>query len=404
MTFDFSSTPSREGTGSRAMDQIPIPGARVRPGFSPIPMWIADMSFPTAPAIPQAIARRLEHPLFGYFTPPPEYYQAILRWHRTRNGAQGLEREHIGYENGVIGGVVSALDALCARGDRVLLHSPTYTGFTNALENCGYRIVHSPLVQDEEGVWRMDWDDMEDKLRRFQFRAALFCSPHNPCGRVWEGWEVERAMELYRKYDVMVVSDEIWSDLVLPGYRHIPTQSVSPDARQRTVALYSPTKSFNLAGLVGAYHIIYHPQLRRQVERVGSLTHYNSMNLLSVHALIGAYSPQGEAWLDQLRQVLADNVDLACGYIRDHFPGVTLFRPQGTYMLFLDCRQWCARHGRTLDQLLRAGVEVGVIWQDGRPFFGPHHIRMNLALPKSTLVQALERLDRYVFSPVPSPA
>ena len=128
------------------------------------------------------------------------------------------------------------------------------------------------------------------------------------------------------------------------------------------------------------------------------------MNLLSVHALIGAYSPQGEAWLDQLRQVLADNVDLACGYIRDHFPGVTLFRPQGTYMLFLDCRQWCARHGRTLDQLLRAGVEVGVIWQDGRPFFGPHHIRMNLALPKSTLVQALERLDRYVFSPVPSPA
>ena len=164
------------------------------------------------------------------------------------------------------------------------------------------------------------------------------------------------------------------------------------------MALYAPSKTFNLAGLVGSYHIIYDTWLRERVEREGSLSHYNEMNLLSMYALLGAYRPEGEQWLEELRQVLAGNVDYACGYIRDHFKGVEVSRPQGTYMLFLDCTQWCQDHGKTIDELQRAGWEVGVLWQDGRPFHGPCHIRMNLALPLSRVQEAFERLDRYVLN------
>ena len=399
MQYDFTTVIDRSGTSSRAVDVIPIPGAQVKEGFSPIPMWIADMSFATVPTIPQAIAKRLEHPLFGYFNPSSEYYDAIIRWQQKRNGVQGLEKEHIGYENSVLGGLISALGVFCSRGDKVLVHSPTYIGFTNSMTNCGYQLIHSPLVLDEAGVWRMDFADMDRKLKEHKIRTAIFCSPHNPSGRVWEPWEIEKAMEVYKANDVMVISDEIWSDLLLNGYHHTPTQSVSEDARQRTIALYAPTKTFNLAGLVGSYHIVYNPRLRDRLEKEASLTHYNSVNLLSMHALIGAYCPEGEEWLEQLRQVLTTNVDYAYHFITTHFPGVTLFKPQGTYMLFLDCTQWCADHGRTLDELLRAGVEVGVIWQDGRAFHGPCHIRMNLALPLSQLQEALNRLDRYVFHP-----
>lgn len=397
MHYDFTTIIDRSGTHSRAVENIPIPGAQVKEGFDPIPMWIADMSFATVPTIPQAIAKRLEHPLFGYFNPAPEYYDAIIRWQEKHNGVRGLERAHIAYENSVLGGVVSALGVFCSRGDKVLVHSPTYIGFTNSLTNSGYHIVHSPLVLDEQGVWRMDFEDMDRKLKEHKIHTAIFCSPHNPSGRVWEPWEIERAMEVYKANDVMVISDEIWSDLVLAGHRHTPTQSVSEDARQRTVALYAPTKTFNLAGLVGSYRIVYNPRIRDRLDKEGSITHYNVVNLLSMHALMGAYCPEGEAWLEELRQVLTENVDYAYDFITSRLPGVTLSKPQGTYMLFLDCTRWCADQGRTLDELLRAGVEVGVIWQDGRTFHGPCHIRMNLALPKARLAEALERLERHVF-------
>ena len=407
MDYDFTSILDRKGWDALAVDvetgaRIGFLNAKdltIRPGFDVIPMWVADMNFPTVPAIPQAIMDRARHPAYGYFTPREAYYQAIIRWQETRNGVTGLTKEHIGYENGVLGGLISALNAICSRGDKVLLHSPTYVGFTGSMTNNGYNMVLSPLKQDESGVWRMDFEDMEEKLSRQNIHAAVFCSPHNPTGRVWERWELERAMELFRKYEVKVISDEIWSDLILEGHRHIPTQMVSDDARARTVALYAPSKTFNLAGLVGSYHIIYDKWLRDRVVKEGSLSHYNEMNVLSMHALIAAYSPQGNQWVDELRQVLTGNVDFACRYIRQRFQGVEVSRPQGTYMLFLDCEGWCRAHGKTLDQLQRAGLEVGVIWQDGRPFHGSWAIRMNLALPLTRVQEAFQRLDRYVFHP-----
>ena len=396
MKYDFTTILQRQD--AIAAEHIPIPNVTVREGFSRIPMWVADMSFAVPPSIQEAAIRRTEHPTFGYFAPSEDYYSAILSWQRERNGAEGLTREHLGYANGVLGGVISAMNVLCSRGDNVLLHSPTYIGFTEVLENNGYNMVHSPLRRDERGVWRMDLADMERRIAEKKIHTAILSSPHNPTGRVWERWELEEAMALFEKYDVWVISDEIWSDLLLDGHKHTPTQSVSSYARQHTAAFYAPSKTFNLAGLVGSYSIIYDRWLRERVAKEASLSGFNSMNVLSMHALASGYSPEGAAWLAELREVLSENVRWACGYIEARFKGVETSRPQGTYMLFLDCAGWLEGHGKSLDELLRAGAEVGVLWQDGRDFEGPTHIRLNLALPKSRLEEAFERLDRFVFN------
>ena len=394
MKYDFTSIMDRHNMDAIAVD---CPPAQPKEGFDVIPMWVADMNFPTAPSIPEAITARTQHTAYGYFMPRKEYYDAIINWHKTRNGVDGLLPEHIGYANGVLGGVVSALNVICSRGDNVLVHSPTYIGFTHALGDNGYNIVHSPLVIDEQGIWRMDFEDMERKIVDNKIHAAIFCSPHNPCGRVWERWEIEKAMELYKKHDVFVISDEIWSDLILSGHKHIPTQFVSEDAKMRTVAMYAPSKTFNLAGMVGSYRVIYNKWLRDRVDKEASLSHYNGMNVLSMYALIGGYSETGAQWLDELNQVLTANVDFACDYIAKHFDGVNVCRPQGTYMLFLDCTDWCARTGKTMDELEKAAWDVGVALQDGRMFHGPHHLRVNLALPMSRVKEAFQRLDKYVF-------
>lgn len=401
MKYDFTSILERRGMDALAVDALGSGGTAPnapKAGFDVIPMWIADMNFPTVPTIPAAIAGRLEHPAFGYFSPRQEYYDAILFWQHTRNGVDDLLPAHIGYANGVLGGLASALNVICARGDGVLLHAPTYIGFTNTLRGNGYQAVLSHLVPDSDGVWRMDYEDMEQKIVENRIHAAILCSPHNPCGRVWERWELERAMELFRKYDVYVISDEIWSDLILTGHRHIPTQSISEDARMRTIGLYAPSKTFNLAGLVGSYRIVYNQWLRDQMDKEAKLTQYNNMNVLSMYALIGAYRPEGAEWVDELCQVLTGNVDYACGYIASHFEGVTASRPEGTYMLFIDCTGWCRAHGKTIRQVEEAAWDVGVAVQDGQAFHGPCHLRMNLALPLSRVQEAFDRLDRYVFN------
>ena len=400
MKYDFTTLPDRHGRDSIAVDGLGkgfAPDAP-QPGFDAIPMWVADMNFVCLPTIQQAVIERVQHPAFGYFDPTPEYYGSIIRWQETRNDVTGLTAEAIGYENGVLGGVISALNCVCSKGDKILIHSPTYIGFTMSLKNNGYEAVHSPLVKDENGVWRMDFEDMEKHLKEEKIHAAIMCNPHNPCGRVWERWELEKAMELFKKHDVMVICDEIWSDIILEGHKHIPLQSISEDARQRTVALYAPSKTFNLAGLIGSYHIVYNKALRERMDKESSLSHYNSMNVLSMHALVGAYTQEGSDWVDELRQTITGNVNFACGFIAQNFPGVKVSKPQGTYMLFLDCTDWCAAHNTTIDQLEKAGWDVGVAWQDGRAFHGPCHIRMNLALPLSRVQEAFDRLKKHVFT------
>lgn len=396
MKYDFETAVDRFGKDSISANIVPWD---VTPdeGFSRIPMWCADMSFVAAPPVMKAINKRLEFQSFGYFELSDEYFDSIISWQSRRNGVQGLMKEHIGYENGVLGGVSSAIQALSAPGDKILLHSPTYIGFTHVLNDIGRTAVHSPLVRDEHGVWRMDYADMDRKIKENGIHLAIFCSPHNPCGRVWEREEIEKAMEVFAANHCVVISDEIWSDIVMPGYKHIPTQSVSDDAKTRTVAFYAPSKTFSLAGLIGSYHIIYNPYLRDRVTRQGELSHYNDCNVLSMHALIGAYSAEGEEWADEMISVIDENFAYACDFIGKNFPGVQVMRPQGTYMLFLDCGEWLAAHDSTLRELEYRGVRAGVIWQNGEDFFGKNCIRMNLALPKALLAEALERLKKYAF-------
>jgi len=400
MKYDFTSVIDRKGKDALAIDALGngggVPGAP-KDGFDALSMWVADMNFATVPSVTSAIAQRLSHPLFGYFETRKEYYDSIIAWQKNRNGVLGLTEEHIGYENGVLGGMLSAMAVFCSQGDAVLVHAPVYMGFSGSLKSAGYNMVCSPLVQDEAGVWRMDFADMEKKIVENGIHAAIFCSPHNPTGRVWERWEIEQAMEIYRKHNVYVVSDEIWSDLILFGNRHIPTQSVSEDAKNRTVALYAPSKTFNLAGLIGAYHIIYNPWLRDRVAQAASKSHYNNLNVLSMYALMGAYQPEGGEWVDELCTVLSQNAEYACKYIWEHFEGVRVSKPQGTYMIFLDCAEWLEKHQMTLDELLQAGWDVGVAWQDGRHHGGTTHIRVNLALPFDRMKEAFHRLERYVF-------
>ena len=401
MRYDFTSIVDRRGMDAIAVDGPGhggwAPGGP-KEGFDVIPMWVADMNFPTCPTIQEAIIERTKHPMFGYFDVRDEYYDSIIRWQSERHGMTDLTKKCVGYENGVLGGVVSALNAFACPGDAVLVHSPTYIGFTGSIEGAGYRIVLSPLKQDESGVWRMDYDDMDRKIKENRIHVAVFCSPHNPCGRVWTEEEIRDAMEVYRRNNVIVIDDEIWSDIILGNHRHVPTQMVSEDARHRTVSLFAPSKTFNLAGLVGSYHIIYDAYLRDRVRSASAKSHYNAMNVLSMHALIGAYRPEGALWVDELCEVLTENIGYACSFMEENFKGLHFSRPEGTYMLFVDAEEWCRAHGKTLDELLRAGWDVGVIWQDGRPFHGEFAIRMNFALPRSRIEEAMARLQKYVFN------
>ena len=400
MKYDFTTIMDRSGRDAMAVDAIGSgedwAPAAPREGLSKIPMWVADMNFATVPAIPREIIKRAEHPAYGYYTPTEEYYNSIIRWHDRRNGVTGLTANHIGYENGVLGCVSSAVQAFTAPGESILLHSPTYIGFTHVLEDTGRRAELSPLVKDESGMWRMDFNDMDRRLKENRIHLAILCSPHNPCGRVWERQELEKAMEVFRENRCIVISDEIWSDILLNGHRHIPTQSISEDARRRTIAVYAPSKTFNLAGLIGSYHIIYDDYLRDRLTRQGAMSHYNSMNVLSMHALIGAYSDEGHQWADELCQVLSRNVNYAFDVITG-FPGVEVSKPQGTYMLFLHCEEYCKSHGITIDDLIRRGWDVGVAWQRGAPFHDEWGIRMNLALPFSLVEEAMCRLRELVF-------
>ena len=401
MKYDFTSIIDRHGMDAAAIDEVggwEIAPTKPKDGYDFIPMWVADMNFPTAPSVTEAIIARSRHPLFGYYSPRKEYYDAIIGWQEKHNGMKDLKREYIGYENGVLGGVISAVRCYAEPGDSILVHSPTYIGFTGSLRGNGYHIVHSLLKQDKDGIYRMDYADMDTKIKKYHIKVAVFCSPHNPTGRVWKKEELEQAASIFEENQVTVVSDEIWSDLLLHENKHIPFQMVSPYARENTVALYAPSKTFNLAGLIGSYHIIYNKSMRERIRSHSERTHYNSMNVLSMHALIGAYQDIGEEWLLELRKVLSRNVDYAVAYIRDHFEGVEVTKPEATYMLFLDAGEWCRNNHKKVEDLLHAGWDLGVGWQDGVAFGGPSHIRMNLALPFERVQEALKRLSQHIFT------
>ena len=402
MEYDFTTLLERHGMDAIAVDGIGSGAWGIAPnapmdGFDFIPMWVADMNFKTCPCVTDAIIKRAEHPAFGYYHPSDEYYESIIKWLQGSFGFEDLTRDMIGYENGVHGMCTSAVQVLTQPGDCILLHSPVYVGYRSDVEGLGRKSVYSPLIKDSEGIWRMDYDDMDRKLKQNHIHLAIFCSPHNPSGRVWEKWELLKALEVFERNECFVISDEIWCDILMPGKKHIPLVTVNDFARHHVISAYAPSKTFNLAGLIGSYHIIYDDYLRDRITKYGELTHYNEMNVLSMHALIGAYSDEGRSWTDQLCRALYENCKWAVDYIHENFEGIDVSMPEGTYMLFLDCTKYCKDKGISIKNILNAGWKVGVGWQDGRMFEGPCHIRMNLALPKARMQEAFYRLSKHVF-------
>lgn len=397
--YDFTTVVDRTGLDSSKWERIPIPGAEVLPGFSHIPMWVADMDFPTAPSVIAAIQARLAaSPSMGYFgLEGTGFYDAIKGWQKRRNGVEIEDNDVISYENSVLGGVANVIRTYTKEGEPVLLHSPTYVGFTATVNATGRKIILSELKQDAEGTYRMDFADMEAKIVENNIKVAIFCNPHNPTGRVWDKEEIQAFVELMVKHGVHIVADEIWSDFIVGDKKHTPTQSVSPLAKEAVAAMYACTKTFNLAGLVGAYSIIYNKETRDECRRLAAQTHYNQPNILSVHALVGAYN-DGEEYVNELIKVIQSNLNHAYDVIQTWGGLVKTQKPQGTYVMFLDWTEFCEKRGKTMDEVLNKCVSVGVICQDGRPFHGPCHARFNFACPHSSVVEAFDRLTKYVIN------
>jgi len=401
MKYDFTTVIDRSGQHAMAIEGPGfMPGVFPEApdeGYSVIPLWIADMSFATCPSVTKAIQERVAHPLYGYIFPPQELNEKIIWWHETRNKVKGLSPEYIEYENGVIGGVIAAAQVLCTPGETLLIHSPAYNGFSRGLVNAGFKLEGSPLVRDESGLMRMDFADMERRIVEKNIHAMVFCNPHNPCGRVWERSELEQMLALCEKHDVYVISDEIWSDLTMPGYQHLPLWSVNETARKRVIAFYALGKTFNCSGMVAGYHIICDKRLRDLVTRQADMTFFNEMNIFTLPAFLGAYTPEGGEWVDELMQVISSNMDYAIERL-SRYPGVKCTKPQATYMLFVDFSEWCKAHGMTVSEFATKGCKVGIAWQDGKVFEDPRSIRINLALPHALLEEAFDRMDKYLFN------
>ena len=385
--FQFDLVPDRRGSGSTKWDV----------GENELPMWVADMEFAVAPEILQAITDRVDRRILGYtLVYDKGYYEALRAWCESRYG-WSFPKEQLTFSPGVIPALYQLTEDLVKPlNGKVLTMTPAYGFFLHACEYNGVELVTSPL-REENGRFSVDWEDFETKAADPDVKLLMLCNPHNPTGRIWTEEELRHMAAIIEKHRLWVVSDEIHCDLIRTGLRHTPLGKIMPDY-DRLITCMSASKTFNLAGLVGSYHIIYNPYLRDRVRAKSSKPHYNDMNVLSMHALIGAYKPEGYEWVEELRETISGNVNFACDYITQHFEGVSVSKPEGTYMLFLDCTDWCKAHGKTIAEVEKAGWNVGVAWQDGRMFHGPCAIRMNLALPLTRVQEAFERLDKYVFN------
>ena len=384
--FDFDKVNQRRGTGCVKWDND-------RDGV--IPMWVADMDFRVPDPVIKALRDRTEHGIFGYGAAEENYYDAVCGWFRTHFHFD-VDPRWIVTTPGVVFALSAAIRTFTEKGDAVLINRPVYYPFSNLIDGLKRRLINSPL-QLKDGRYEIDFADVEEKIVSSGVRLYLLCSPHNPVGRVWTREELKKLGDICLKHDVLIVADEIHCDFVWSDHPHTVFASLGEPYRRRCILCTAPSKTFNLAGLVGSYHIVFNRMLRDRLEAKSRKSHYNTMNVLSMHALIGAYEAEGYTWVNELCQVLSENVEYAVNHIRDYYRGINVSKPQGTYMLFLDCEDWCEENYKSLDELLKAGWDVGVAWQDGRPFHQEYGIRMNLALPLSRVKEAFERLDEYVF-------
>jgi cysteine-S-conjugate beta-lyase len=383
--YEFDGPVERHGTCSLKWDFA----ERFTGRAGLLPLWVADMDFPAPPEIREALERRVAHGIYGYTIHPDSLFQAAQAWWERRHG-WSLERGWMASSPGVVTSIAVAIQAFSRPGDRIVIQTPVYHPFGISIRDAGRQVLENPL-RLEGGRWRMDLASLE-KEADSRTRMIVLSSPHNPVGRVWEREELEALVDLCIRRDMLIVSDEIHCDLLMPGHRHLPTASLSAAASAVTVTCVAATKTFNLAGLGGSFTIIPNERLRVRYRTAQAVQHSDLVNPLSVAALEAAWRECGD-WLDQLLAHIKGNYDFLVSFLRDRLPAVAAAPLEGTYLAWLDMGGLGLSDDEVTSRLLDG---AGVWLDDGKKFGiqGTGYRRLNLACPRSILEDALARMEK----------
>jgi len=353
-----------------------------------LPFWVADMDFPAPEPVVKALEQRARHGIFGYTDIKDDYREILARWFEQRHGWQ-IEGEWLSITPGVVFGICTAIRAFTQPGEGVLICPPVYYPFAASIKANGRKLVESPLVE-KDGHYEIDFQDFEQKIVANEVKLFVLCSPHNPVGRVWSRQELEQVAAICQKHRVMVVADEIHQDFVRPGHRHTVFASLGAEVADFTVTCTSPSKTFNLAGLQVSHIFISNESLRRKFRRELEAVGYGEPNAMAEAAAKAAYS-EGEPWLTELLSYLEENLRRTRAFLEEHLPQVKLIEPEGTYLLWLDCRGT----GLSPEEQEKAIVQRGRIWLDEGRIFGKGgegFQRINMACPWAILEEGLKRL------------
>ncbi|TRW27524.1 pyridoxal phosphate-dependent aminotransferase [Flavobacterium zepuense] len=380
MEFNFDEIVNRKNTNAFKWDALP-------PG-DVLPMWVADMDFKTASAIIQALSDRVAHGVFGYTQTPPQFYNAITNWWQKRHGFT-IQQDWIVPVMGVIPALSAIVRALTQKGDKVIIQPPVYNHFYITLANCGCEIVENNLLYNH-GDYSLDLNDLENQAFNPDVKLLILSNPHNPAGRVWTREELQQVAAICLKHNVIVISDEIHSDLVLDTNTHIPFASLGEEHSQNSITLASPTKTFNLAGLQVGYLFTQNSAFIKAVNTILVMQEIEMLSPFAVEALIAAYT-QGEEWLEALKTYLYDNYLYLKEFVAQNIPAVTVAPLQGTYLVWVDCSALQKTSVSLAEDLLQNNnlkVNAGTMYGAA----GEGFIRINIACPRAQLKKGLMRL------------
>jgi cystathionine beta-lyase len=382
MKYDFDRVIERQDTDSIKWK---VYGAEI------LPMWVADMDFLAPPQVIDALVQRAQHGVFGYPERPASYYEAMIDWMRARHGWE-IKREWLAHSPGVVTALNLAVQAFTQPGDKIIVQPPVYFPFFPIIKNNGRQVVFNPL-RAENGYYRMDLADLEKHIDS-RTKAVMLCSPHNPVGRVWSKDELAALGEICVRRNVLIFSDEIHSDLVLGGHTHVPLAMLAPEMADITVTLIAPSKTFNIPGLFTSALIIPNPQLHTQFNHMlenMSLNHSNTFGMVGLEA---AYR-HGAEWLEQLLEYVQGNIDYTIRFFQERVPQIKVACPEGTYLLWLDCRDLGLSHDALRDLFFK---QAKVALNEGHTFGagGEGFMRMNIGCPRSVVQEGLERIERAV--------
>ena len=383
MEYDFSRPTDRRGTDSYKWDSASEADI--------IPLWVADMDFKTFPGITEALQRRVAHGIFGYTRVPEAYYEAVCRWFGKRHGWH-INREDIIYTSGVVPAVSAVIKALTLPGDQVIVQGPVYNCFFSSIRNNGCEMVSNSLIYNKEELrYKIDFDDLERKLKHERARLMLLCNPHNPGGRVWTRDELTRVAELCHKYGVRVVSDEIHCELTLYDNEYVPFGSLPDELSRGSITCCSPSKAFNTAGLQIANIVCRNAEVRNRIDRAININEVCDVNPFGVIALQAAYSDEGYEWLTQLRKYISANYDLLLERFARELPKCKVMRMEGTYLAWIDCSELHI----SSDEIEEMLMHENKVWVNAGSMYGAEgaaFIRINMACTSELLNEGITRI------------